>query len=1426
MRTVQRDRFHLSDQRRRAFRCAAIIAAWIVMTASFEAFAQSTTIKVGSSAVNLEANDKMDIGGSIEGRFTSEQEGELRATAVVVELPGKGKIAIVSCDVLFVPRDLVDSALAEIEKTTGIPPSHVMVHATHTHHAPSVVNVHGSVASEEFRQILVKGIIKSVEQAHQQLAASRFFFQLSEENTIGGNSRFLLDDGNVSWLSPAKEAAAANGKPTGPFDPQLPVLDFRDPAGKSVALIYNHSTHTIGTRSGRNVRSASFYGLAAQELEQEIGGRVAFLEGASGSTHNITGVPVDEAIKRLKKVIKDARQTAQEQTVTRLAAIRRPFKFKVRQFDDAEEDRKILGYTSKYALAGSDVIRKIFTQSRETMRKHQGEERETYLQVILIGDVAIVGVPAEYFTLFGVDIKKRSPFKQTYVAELANDWIGYLPDRQAHQLGGYQTWLGLHSYAEVGTGERVADEVVKMLNELSNSVAAVNPNPAKPLPAGHSPAEEQASFQLSDPDLKVELVAAEPDVVSPVAMAWDANGRLFVAEMIGYPQTEGLCRIALLEDRDGDGKFTRSATFADQMNFVNSVMPFRKGILATSSPDLIYLEDTDGDGRADIKRVEWTGFATGSQQLRANALHWAMDNFVYGANGRVGGDVHRPDATSPIISLRTRDFRFDPISNQFESIIGQSQFGQAHDDWGRRFLSWNTIPIRQVVLDDQDLRSYAHGPAAAVVNIADPSDTGRIYPISPPPKQFNAEQSTYYNAMCGLSIYRGHQLGDQYAGNAFICESLTNLITRRVLTPAGPTFVSRRADAESNKEFFASADNWTHPVFTTTGPDGAFYFADFYREFVEHPIYVADLKARAETNWRLGAERGRIWRVTRKSVTGQIPRVPPLQQANSAELALELSHPVSWRRETAQRLLVECQDKSAAPMLRQQLAQAKAALGRAHALWTLRGLGELTNEDLITATRDADAQARRQAVKAGRGRWHEAGPLQARLLELAADTDEMVRFEVALALGEVDPDRSAEPLARIIELNHENWFCLAELCAASGEPWSLINALLSRDAWRKSPVDWQVAFLQDLAEQLATGNGGGLPACIESLNVSAPGTIPPGQLALLGGLARGLESRGLTLERSAAQTDSPWRLLHKRLPDLGQTVMTVAKDSHQPVLLRQMAAELTGHLPIPAERESLLSLLDPKQPQAVQSAAAKAVASRDNSDLYRQLFDNWQTLTTATRRDVLNSLLRTSAALPVLFDAVANDKIPRTEIPAHVSVALLQHRDPAIKQRANQLLSAAAAADRQEVIDKYLASVPSQGEAARGVELFRQHCIACHAMKGVGQRVGPDLAAVGSRRRDLLLIDILDPSRHVTPDFAAFMAMTRQGRVVVGVIAAESSNSITLKRERGEQETILRSELEELRPTGKSIMPDGLEKLLSPQQLADVLEYLRRPDGL
>jgi hypothetical protein len=271
----------------------------------------------------------------------------------------------------------------------------------------------------------------------------------------------LMSDGSIHWIGSYADAV----RPTGPFDADLPVLAFRNAAGELTALIFNHSTHTIGAVAG-NLRSPAFYGLAAQELEKELGGIACFLEGASGSTHRLEVEPA-EARDRIKTAVRDALAQATPHEITKLAAVKRPFEFTVRRFDEAAEDKAVSDYCRERAGGGADAIITVFRDMRRALAPHRGEQRTTWLQAMIIGDVAIVGVPAEFFTKLGMDIKRHSPFPHTVVAELANDWIGYVGDREAYELGGYQVWMGLHSYCEAGTGERMVDQAVAMLQELA-----------------------------------------------------------------------------------------------------------------------------------------------------------------------------------------------------------------------------------------------------------------------------------------------------------------------------------------------------------------------------------------------------------------------------------------------------------------------------------------------------------------------------------------------------------------------------------------------------------------------------------------------------------------------------------------------------------------------------------------------------------------------------------------------------------------------------------------------------------------------------------------------------------------------------------------------------------------------------------------------
>ena len=290
----------------------------------------------------------------------------------------------------------------------------------------------------------------------------------SRSGSVSARSRRSGATAGSSW-----ETARSSGldphedvvRPTGPFDPELPVLSFAPPGGGLEAVLFNHSTHTIGTVV-RGVRSPSFYGLAAQELEKERGGTFVFFEGASGSTHNLD-VPPPEALLRIKNAVADALERADRASRSRVAGLRREITVHVRHFDEATEDAAVVAYcTKRQPPAGAERTIGIFREMRKELAPRQGEPLKTWVQAIVLGDIAVVGVPGELFTLLGQEIKRRSPYRYTYIFELANDYVGYLPDAAAFERGGYQTWTGLHSFTEKGAGEAIVVEVVKLLTQL------------------------------------------------------------------------------------------------------------------------------------------------------------------------------------------------------------------------------------------------------------------------------------------------------------------------------------------------------------------------------------------------------------------------------------------------------------------------------------------------------------------------------------------------------------------------------------------------------------------------------------------------------------------------------------------------------------------------------------------------------------------------------------------------------------------------------------------------------------------------------------------------------------------------------------------------------------------------------------------------
>ena len=392
-------------------------------------------------------------------------------------------------------------------------------------------------------------------------------------------------------------------------------------------------------------------------------------------------------------------------------------------------------------------------------------------------------------------------------------------------------------------------------------LAAVLPATLVAAPGSLSPAEALGAFQV-EPGARVELAAAEPLVRDPVALCFGDVGRMFVVEGRSYPQLGEspltLGTVALLEDADGDGRFEKRTTFADGFTFPNGILPWGGGVFLTCAPDIWFLKDTTGDGRADVRQIVLTGFGTesSSEQLRVASPTLGPDGWVYITSGLTDAKV-----TSPLhpgrtaVTAKRQDGRFHPETFVYEPLAGTGQFGQCFDALGHRFVSSNRNPLMHVVLSPDILKRNPHFAFTETVENVVPV-AARVYPISPDttaatyiPSLINQQHTGTYTSASGICI-RG--------GSAFICEPAQNLVQRQRLRPSGATFLAEHPTP--GRDFLASPDQWFRPVHAIVGPDGALYVCDMVRQYIDHPRYLPE-PIRGKLPFRAGSDKGRIWRV-------------------------------------------------------------------------------------------------------------------------------------------------------------------------------------------------------------------------------------------------------------------------------------------------------------------------------------------------------------------------------------------------------------------------------------------------------------------------------------------------------------------------------------------------------------------------------------
>jgi putative membrane-bound dehydrogenase-like protein len=945
---------------------------------------------------------------------------------------------------------------------------------------------------------------------------------------------------------------------------------------------------------------------------------------------------------------------------------------------------------------------------------------------------------------------------------------------------------------------------------------------------------------------KMELVAAEPLVVDPIALSFDERGRLFVVEMVDYSERrdEHLGQIRLLEDTDGDGRLDKATVYAKNLPWPTAVICYDGGVFVGASPDILYLKDTNGDGEADTREVVFTGFAVGVERLNVQALlnsfTWGLDNRIHGATSGNGGRVtstKNPQRT--LVELRGRDFSFDPRTLELRAESGGGQHGLSFDDAGRKFVCSNSAHLQMLMYDELDAKANAlYTMPSPLVNIAEDGPAAAVYRISPDepwrvirtrwrvaglvpgPIEGGGHPSGYFTAATGVTIYRGNAWPKEFRGNVIVADCGSNLIHRKQLFADGASFVGRRPVDESKTEFIASKDNWFRPVQFANAPDGTLYVADMYREIIEHPWSLPpNIKQHLDLN--RGNDRGRIYRIVPDGF--KQPALPKLDRASTEELVQTLAHENGWHRDTAARLLYQRQDRSAIPALEKMLDRTGTPLGRWHALHALSGLAALTERHLDARLADTHPLVREHAVRLSRNLLRSQKPfpeaLWKNLVSLATDPDARVRYHLAFLLGDVDRPERIQALSALAASDcGDAWIGAAVLRSLGGAADSSFFFLPStRPGFRakQDSLAGRQFFSQLLGLIAARKDPKDIARIVQHLQ-SLPGRTEPFTLArpLLEGMRRaGLEPRGLESETQ------------KRLKSLQQDAIDAARDPNEPEAQRLPAIQLLGAMNWADAGAALSAILAGNPEGSVQAAAISALARFRETEAGRAMVRSWPQLTPRSRSEVLSALTSRPQQISALLDGLESNMIQRAELSANQAAFLRAHADRKIRQRAAQLLPLTHCMDREKSLEQFRSSLDLVGNAQRGRKTYQERCLSCHRAGREGYAVGPDLASVRANGKEKLLVSILDPNREVAPSYLNYLVETKEGESYLGLIATENATSVTLRQAFGVENSVLRSNIRRIQSQNQSIMPEGLEASLSPQDLADLLEFIVTDEG-
>lgn len=962
------------------------------------------------------------------------------------------------------------------------------------------------------------------------------------------------------------------------------------------------------------------------------------------------------------------------------------------------------------------------------------------------------------------------------------------------------------------------------------------PNPSQPL----SP--EQSLAQLkTPPDLELRLVLAEPTVAQPVFLNFDERGRMWVVEYLQYPAPAGLKalshdvvwravydrvpdppphhvrgadKISIHEDTNGDGTFDKHTIFVEGLNICTAVCRGRNGVWILNPPYLLFYPDKDNNDVPDgDPAVHLAGFGLEDTHSVVNSLCWGPDGWLYAAQGStVSGDVVRPGLDkTPVHSLGQLIWRYHPENKLYEifSEGGGNAFGCEIDAKGRIFSGHNGGDTRGFHYQQGAYLQKGfqkHGP------LSNPFAFGYFPAMKHPAVPRFTHTFTFYDAAAFPEKYRGQLFG---------VAPLLNYIVAAEMTSDGSTFQTQ------DRSFpVTSGDTWFRPVDIKLGPDGALYVADWYDGQVAH------LRS---AEGAFDKSNGRIYRLQAK---GAAPaRFADLGRLSTAQLVELLKSDNRWVRQTALRLLGDRRDPAAIPLVRKTLEQRQVGQLALESLWALHQSGGLDEAETSTLLEHPDPFVRLWAIRLACDDKQAGETLVNKLAELARSEPNLeVRSQLACSARRLPAVANLRIVEQLLTREEDAtdprqplllWWAIESACENHRD---LALRLFAEPTVWKLPLVQQHLTARLMRRFAAAGTRRDLLTCAE-LFALAP--APDDAKRLMAGFEEAFQGRSLAalpreLIDALARAGGGSLLLRVRQgnPEALQSALRALTDSQKPLAERLELARVFGEVKHAAAIAPLLEIAASARGELeLRQAAIASLQAYDDPAIGTALLAAYAELP-----DELHAAAQTLfAGRPVwtrqFLAEIAAGRIAAATVPPEIVRKMLLRPDEqiaaAVRKHWGEIAGATTAEMRAQVAQWDQSIRSGAGDPYRGQALYERQCANCHALFGKGGQIGPDLT--GYQRADIprMLLNIINPSAEIREGYENYAILTNDGRALNGFLADQDNQVVTLRGGDGQNVTIPRDNIDELRRLPLSLMPEGMMKSYNEQQVRDLFAYLR-----